>query len=125
MRKLRIGVLDLVTKSPNPSLYGRVMNANLASIMPQIIGVWCSQMGHEVSFCVYTGLEDLMVELPKDLDLIFIGTFTQSAQLSYALSNMFRQRGAVTVMRAAIRKTRPSISTTCSASPIRKWCSRY
>ena len=98
MRKLRIGVLDLVTKSPNPSLYGRVMNANLASIMPQIIGVWCSQMGHDVSFCVYTGLEDLLVELPKDLDLIFIGTFTQSAQLSYALSNMFRQRGAVTVI---------------------------
>jgi hypothetical protein len=98
MRKLRIGVLDLVTKSPNPSLYGRMMNANLASIMPQVIGVWCSQMGHDVSFCVYTGLEDLLAELPKDLDLLFIGAFTQSAQLSYALSNLFRQRGAVTVI---------------------------
>src|ERR671926_167596 len=41
MRRLRIGILDLVTKSPNPSLYGRVMNANLASIMPQVLGVWC------------------------------------------------------------------------------------
>ena len=29
MKKLRIGILDLVTKSPGPSLYGRVMNANL------------------------------------------------------------------------------------------------
>ena len=48
MRRLRIGILDLVTKSPNPSLYGRIMNANLASIMPQVIGVWCEQAGHEV-----------------------------------------------------------------------------
>ena len=48
MRRLRIGVLDLVTKSPNPSLYGRLMNANLASIMPQVIGVWCEQEGHDV-----------------------------------------------------------------------------
>jgi radical SAM family protein len=98
MRKLRVGLLDLVTKSPNPSIYGRVMNANLASIMPQVVGVWCEQLGHEVTFCVYTGLEDLLTELPKDLDLLFIGAFTQSAQLAYALSNLFRARGAVTVI---------------------------
>ena len=46
MRRLRIGILDLVTKSPNPSIYGRVMNANLASIMPQVVGVWCEQGVH-------------------------------------------------------------------------------
>ena len=98
MRRLRIGVLDLVTKSPNPSLYGRLMNANLASIMPQVIGVWCEQEGHEVHLVCYTGLEDLLDELPADLDLLFIGAFTQSAQLAYALSNFFRSRGAVTVL---------------------------
>src|SRR5438477_215415 len=98
MRRLRIGILDLVTKSPNPSLYGRIMNANLASIMPQVIGVWCEQEGHDVTLVCYTGLEDLLVELPKDLDVLFIGAFTQSAQLAYALSNLFRQRGAVTVL---------------------------
>jgi len=90
--------LDLVTKSPNPSLYGRIMNANLASIMPQVIGVWCEQEGHDVTLVCYTGLEDLLVELPRDLDVLFIGAFTQSAQLAYALSNLFRQRGAVTVL---------------------------
>ena len=37
MRRLRIGVLDLVTKAPNRSLYARLMHANLASIMPQVI----------------------------------------------------------------------------------------
>ena len=30
--------------------------------------------------------------------MLFIGAFTQSAQLAYALSNLFRQRGAVTVL---------------------------
>ena len=74
------------------------MNANLASIMPQVIGVWCEQVGHDVTFVCYTGLENLLDELPDDLDLLFIGAFTQSAQLAYALSNLFRQRGAVTVL---------------------------
>jgi len=98
MRRLRVGVLDLVTKSPNPSLYGRLMNANLASIMPQVLGVWCEQEGHDVRLVCYTGLEDLIGELGTDLDVLFIGAFTQSAQLAYALSNFFRQRGVVTVL---------------------------
>src|SRR3954470_5435928 len=98
MRRLRIGILDLVTKSPNPSLYGRVMNANLASIMPQVIGVWCEQEGHQVQVVCYTGVEDLLEELPSAVDLVFIGAFSQSAQLAYALSNFFQQRGAVTVL---------------------------
>ena len=98
MRRLRIGILDLVTKSPNPSVYGRLMNANLASIMPQVIGVWCEQEGHDVTLVCYTGMEDLLEELPSDLDVLFIGAFTQSAQLAYALSNLYRKKGAVTVL---------------------------
>jgi hypothetical protein len=98
MRRLRIGVLDLVTKAPNRSLYARLMHANLASIMPQIISVWCEQEGHDVRLVCYTGLEDLIQELPADLDVLFIGAFTQSAQLAYALSSMFRRNGAVTVL---------------------------
>ena len=98
MRRLRIGVLDLVTKAPNRSLYARLMHANLASIMPQVISVWCEQEGHDVRLVCYTGLEDLLQELPADLDVLFIGAFTQSAQLSYALSSMFRRNGAITVL---------------------------
>jgi hypothetical protein len=74
------------------------MNANLASIMPQVIAVWCEQEGHEVRLVCYTGLENLLDELPSGLDIIFIGAFTQSAQLAYALSNFFRRRGAITVL---------------------------
>src|SRR5689334_13428819 len=75
-RRRRVGILDLVTKSPKNSFYGRVMNANLASIMPQVLGVWCEQAGHDVSYVCFTGGDDLLEELPKDLDLLFIGAFT-------------------------------------------------
>jgi hypothetical protein len=98
MRRLRIGVLDLVTKAPTRALYARIMHPNLASIMPQVVGAWCERAGHDVHFVCYTGFENLLDELPKDLDLLFVGAFTQSAQLAYAVSNLFRQRGAVTVL---------------------------
>ncbi len=98
MRKLKIGIIDLVTKGPTRALYARVMHANLASIMPQVLATWCEQEGHDVTLVCYTGLEDLVDELPTDVDLVFIGAFSQAAQLAYALSNYCRSRGAVTVL---------------------------
>jgi len=74
------------------------MNANLASIMPQVIGVWCRQQGHDVAFVCYTGFEDLLKELPANVDLVFIGAFTEAAQTAYALSYLFRAHGAITVL---------------------------
>ncbi|MCG8603606.1 radical SAM protein, partial [bacterium] len=98
MRKLKIAIVDLVTKAPTRALFGRLMHANLASIMPQVIGTWCEQEGHDVSFVCFTGFEDLFNELPQDIDMAFIGSFTQAAQLSYALSNYLRSKGAATVL---------------------------
>lgn len=98
MRKLKIAVIDLVTKGPTTALYARVMNANLAGIMPQMVAVWCEQAGHDVRFVCYTGFENLLQEVPADTDIIFISAFSQSAQLAYALSNMCQGRGAVTVL---------------------------
>ncbi|MGH7553180.1 MAG: B12-binding domain-containing radical SAM protein [Longimicrobiales bacterium] len=98
MRKARIGILDLVTKAPTKALYARVMHPSLASVMPQAVAVWCEENGHDVRFVCYTGTEDLLAELPAQMDVLFIGAFTQAAQLSYAISNLFRQRGAVTVL---------------------------
>ena len=97
-KKLRIGIIDLVSKSPTKALWARVMYPNLASIMPQVLGVWCEEEGHDVAFVCYTGFEDLIDELPKDTDLVFIGTFTQSAQLAYALSNLLRSKGILTAI---------------------------
>src|ERR1700687_3709567 len=98
LRKLRIVIIDLVARGPTRTLYARVMNANLASIMPQVIGVWCEAEGHEVTFICYTGFEDLVEELPDQVDLVFIGAFTEAALLAYALSSLFRSKGAVTVL---------------------------
>jgi hypothetical protein len=74
------------------------MNANLASIMPQVLGVWCREEGHDVAFVCYTGFEDLLKELPANVDLVFIGAFTESAHTAYALSSLFRSQGAITVL---------------------------
>ena len=98
MRKLRIGIIDIVSRGPTRALYARVMNANLASIMPQVIGVWCRQAGHDVTFVCYTGFEDLLGALPDRVDLVFIGAFSDAALTAYALSNLFRAKGAITVM---------------------------
>ena len=98
LRPLRVGIIDLVTKGPTRALYARVMHANLASIMPQAIGVWCEQEGHDVTFICYTGFEQFPPKLPHALDVVFIGAFTQAAQLAYALSGLFRSQGAVTVL---------------------------
>ncbi|MFQ6113674.1 MAG: B12-binding domain-containing radical SAM protein [bacterium] len=98
MRKLHIGIIDLVTKAPTRSLWARFMNANFASIMPQVVGVWCEEEGHDVTLVCYTGFENLAEELPEDLDLVFIGAFTHAAQLAYALSNLLRAKGAITAL---------------------------
>ena len=98
MRKLNIGILDLVAKGPTRNLWARTIHANLASIMPQAIATWCEEEGHTVTYVCYTGLENLLEEFPKTLDVLILGTFSYGAQLAYALSNFFRSTGAVTVL---------------------------
>jgi len=98
MRKLRIAIIDLVTKDTDNSLYGRIMNANLASIMPQIIAVWCEERGHDVTLVCFMGRKDVDRMIPPDVDLVIIGAFTHAAQMAYAMSNLFRSRGAVTAL---------------------------
>ncbi|MGE5859493.1 MAG: radical SAM protein, partial [Ignavibacteria bacterium] len=95
MKKLEVGIIDLVSKKPNRKLFARIMNANFASIMPQVIGVWSEEEGHNVTYICYTGKEDLISELPQNVDIVFIGAFTESAQTAYALSNLLRSRGAI------------------------------
>lgn len=98
MRKLSIGIIDLVAKAPTRTAWMRVMGANFASIMPQVVATWCEEQGHDVTLATYTGREDLLKELPEKLDLVFIGSFTEAALLAYALSSLFRARGAVTAI---------------------------
>ena len=98
MSQLKVGVIDLVSKGPAHTMWARIMHANLASIMPQVVATWCEQEGHDVKMICYTGYEDLSKELPQNVDVVFICSFTQAALLAYALSNYFRSKGAVTVL---------------------------
>ncbi|MFQ5675763.1 MAG: B12-binding domain-containing radical SAM protein [bacterium] len=74
------------------------MNANFASVMPQVVGTWCEQEGHEVKLICFTGYENLVEEIPQDLDLVFITSFSHAAQLAYALSNLLRSKGTITAL---------------------------
>src|SRR5262245_32278992 len=98
MRKLRIGVVDIVSPGPTRAWFPRLMTANMCSIMPQVVATWCSQFGHDVTFVCYTGYENIRKELPDDLDLVFLSAFTEAAHTAYAVSNLLRGRGAVTAL---------------------------
>jgi hypothetical protein len=98
MRRLRVGVLDLIGNGPTPGLWNRVMKPNFASIMPQVVAVWCEQLGHDVSFVCHTGTEDLARELPPELDVLFIAAFTNAAHRAAAISSQYRAGRTVTVV---------------------------
>ena len=98
MKKLQIGIIDLIYNRPSQSLYRRFMYPNYASIMPQVIGVWCREEGHEVYYTIYTGTQKINKLLPDDLDIVFISSFSFSAQLAYALSKYFQSKGIATVL---------------------------
>lgn len=98
MRRLRVTVIDFTCRGPTNALWAKIMHANYASIMPQVVATWCREAGHDVQFIAYTGFENLEDEVKGDADLVFFSAFTQAALLTYALSNLYRKRGAVTVL---------------------------
>ena len=98
MRKLRVGIIDVIGKSASQTLNARTMRANLYSIMPQVVAVWCEEEGHDVFMAYHSGYLNMVEPLPDDLDLVFISSFTLTAQVAYALSNYYRSKGAVTAL---------------------------
>ncbi len=66
--------------------------------MPSVIGAWCKQLGHKVHYILYGGRSNLIKQIPEELDLVFISSFTFTAHLAYSLSNLLRSKGIVTVL---------------------------
>lgn len=95
---MRIGIIDLLGKEPPRNGYSRLMRANNTSIMPQVVGVWCEEEGHQAHIAYYSGTELLAGGLPEELDLLFINAFSQCALLAYAFSAYYRHRGVPTVL---------------------------
>ncbi|MGW8314412.1 MAG: B12-binding domain-containing radical SAM protein [Bacteroidales bacterium] len=98
MKKLKISIIDLLHNRPSPSLYRRYMFPNHASIMPQVIAVWCRQEGHEVDYSIYTGSQNVFRLVPDGSDMVIFSAFSFTAQLAYALSAYYRSMGIVTVL---------------------------
>lgn len=97
-KHLKVGILELIERKPTKSLYSRLTNPNYASVMPTVVAVWVEQLGHDVQFHTFTGLEDPLRELPTAIDILFVCAYTQSAYLAYSISNIFRQKRIVTVL---------------------------
>ncbi|HEX8390729.1 MAG TPA: hypothetical protein VF665_00110 [Longimicrobium sp.] len=95
---MRIGVIDLLGKEPPRNGYSRLMRANNASIMPQVVAVWCQEAGHQVHYAYYSGAELFAGGIPDDVDVVFIHAFSQAALVAYAMSARFRHAGVRTVL---------------------------
>ncbi len=94
---MRIGIIDVVTNSAKSSFWGKMMHGNYAGVMPQAVAVWCEEQGHEVDYRLYAEEKDLK-GCVQEYGLAFIVSFTQSAPMAYALSNLLRSKGAVTAV---------------------------
>ena len=98
MRKLKVAVVDILGKSASRKSYSRHMRANNQSIGPQLVAVWCEELGHDVSMVFYDGPQRYFGAVQDDVDIVFVNAFSQNAMLAYALSNYYRSKGAVTVL---------------------------
>jgi hypothetical protein len=78
--------------------YDRRFRRYYASIMPQAVSAWCRQLGHEVHYATYWGQGPAEELLPRELDVVFVATYTQASTLAYALARLYRRRGVRTVL---------------------------
>ena len=116
MRKLKVGIIDILGKSATRKAWSRFIRASNTSIMPQVVAVWCEELGHDVSMVYYNGPEIMAGGIPDDVDIIFINAFSQNAMLAYALSNYFRSKGAVRKCSSIARK--PARSSAKRSGPM-------
>ncbi|HJT08287.1 MAG TPA: hypothetical protein VJ747_15250 [Stellaceae bacterium] len=108
---MRVGILELLVDAPYRGwpeyLYATYFRRQFSSIMPQAVAVWCRQLGHDVTYATYCGLQDPLTLLPDDLDVVFVSAYTQVSALAYALAKIFRKRGTLTVLGGPHAKSFP------------------
>lgn len=111
MRRLRIGVLEIISDRAS-SVFGRVhnffFNKQYASIMPQVVSVWCKSLGHQVTYNTYYGQKDIWSLFPGDLDFLFVSCPTFLAHLAYAVARRASKLGITTVIGGPHAKAYPT-----------------
>ena len=98
---MKVGILEILglpARHPTDLVYQLVMKKQYASVTPQAVSVWCRQLGHETFYAPYYGLGDPGRQLPPDLDIVFIASYTQDSPLAYALAKKYRRAGVRTVI---------------------------
>src|SRR5258706_848805 len=98
MHRLRVTIIDIVSMGSNRRGIAKLMSAHLASLMPQAVAAWCEELGHPVRFVCYTGPADLDRQVLQETDILFVSAFTRAAHIAYAVSNLVRRHGAVSVL---------------------------
>ena len=102
MKRLRVGVIELISDSVwqnwGTRFYGARFKRHYASIMPQVVAVWCQQLGHHVTYTTYFGQQDPERLLPRQLDVLFVSTYTHASATACALARLHGRRGALTVI---------------------------
>jgi radical SAM superfamily enzyme YgiQ (UPF0313 family) len=102
LKRLRIGVIEFISDSAwqnwGTRYYGARFKRHYASIMPQVVAVWCQQLGHDVTYTTYFGQEDPETLLPQQLDVLFVSTYTHASTTACALARLHGGRGALTVI---------------------------
>ena len=89
MTRLKVGVLEILSASARPDWgQGRNFRRHYASIMPQVVSVWCRQLGHDVTYATYYGQRPPHALLPEKLDVVFLST-TRSSKPSQRRRNRF------------------------------------
>ncbi len=98
---MRVGILDILSlpsRGLSETISHWVLTKQYAGVTPQAVSVWCRQLGHDVHYAAYFGVGDPGRLLPRDLDVLFIACYTQASALGYALSQLYRRGGTLTVL---------------------------
>lgn len=107
---MKVGILELVSipsQNPLSSIYYALFSKQYASITPQVISVWCRQLGHETHYATYYGFGDVRRRLPVDCDIVFISCCSQFSLLAYGLAKLYREAGVSTVIGGPHAKSFP------------------
>ena len=111
-RRLRVGIIELLNdvrlSGAVQQAYAYYLTKQYASVAPQAVSVWCRQLGHDVHYVTYYGQSDIGSLLPKDLDVLFVGSYTRCSGLAYALAQLFADRGTLTVIGGPHAKSYPA-----------------
>lgn len=106
----KVGILDLgAGKGPKgwEHYFGLIEKKQYVGVTPQVVSVWCRQLGHAAYYATYYGKGDPLAKLPNDLDVVFISTHSNLAPLAYALCKLYQRRGARVIIGGPHAKSFP------------------